>query len=32
MSEAAVKYSLELNPQPKNQLHCDELRLLGINQ
>ena len=30
--EAAVTYNPDLNSHEENQLHCDELRLLSINQ
>ena len=32
MSEAAVTYNPKFNSHEENQFHCDELRLLTINQ
>jgi len=32
MSEAAVTYNPDLNSHEENQLHCDELRLLSVNE
>ena len=30
--EAAVKYNPDLNPQHEDQPHCDNLRLLSVNE
>lgn len=32
MSEAAVTYNPDLSSHEETQLHCDELRLLSINE
>ncbi len=32
MSEAVAKYNPDLNSHEENQLYCDELRLLSINE
>lgn len=32
MSEATVTYNPDLNSHEDNQLHCDELRLLSVDQ
>lgn len=32
MSETAVTYNPNLNSHVENQFHCDELRLLSVNQ
>ena len=32
MSETAVKYNPDLNSHEETQLHCDELRLLSVDQ
>lgn len=32
MTEATATYNPDLNSQTENQLHCDELRLLSVDQ
>jgi excisionase family DNA binding protein len=32
MKEAAAKYNPDLNSHEENQFHCDDLRLLSVNE